>query len=403
MTSKTALRAAIAGGSIGGLFAAHALRQIGWAVDVFEKSSEALSSRGAGIVSHAELETAFQTVGLSTDNFGVQVRTRIVVDQSGAVIRKIPLPQTVTSWNTIYRILHSALPKECYHLGISVHSYKNLKDGVEVIFQGEPPQKYDLLIGADGIRSNIRAQLCPKTKPLYSGYIVWRAVADERDLNMSLEPEFIDSFGFYLPEGLQVLGYPIAGEENSLIQGERRYNMVWYRPTSPTQLQEILRDSNGKTHALSTPPRLIKPHVIDEMRRFAKLYLPHQFNAVLDNTEVPFASPIYDYLVENYVDGHVALIGDAACLARPHIGMGVTKAAQDALCLASELKKHRKINEALASFELKRHAKAALATRQARLMGQYVTSTGTHPNKDGRHHPFMEKIIQETAVSKYAL
>src|SRR3974390_2198079 len=91
-------RAIIIGGSMSGLFSAAFLRQIGWNVDVYERSRTELLGRGAGITGHPELVQALEASGAGTKNLGVEVPKRIAIDRSGRVIDERPLRQTMTSW-----------------------------------------------------------------------------------------------------------------------------------------------------------------------------------------------------------------------------------------------------------------------------------------------------------------
>ena len=65
--------------------------------------------------------------------------------------------------------------------------------------------------------------------------------------------------------------------------------------------------------------------------------LAPQFDEMVSLCEQPFLQPIYDLEVPRMAFGRVALAGDAAFVARPHIGAGVAKAADDALALADAL------------------------------------------------------------------
>ena len=59
------------------------------------------------------------------------------------------------------------------------------------------------------------------------------------------------------------IGNPVAGPDNDLRPGHRRYNVVWYRPADErTKLQWLLTDDSGKTHAISIPPHLIRKEAI---------------------------------------------------------------------------------------------------------------------------------------------
>jgi 2-polyprenyl-6-methoxyphenol hydroxylase-like FAD-dependent oxidoreductase len=78
-----AARAVIIGGSMSGLFAKAFLRQVGWEVDVYERSRVELVGRGAGITTHPELLDALEKCGAGTRDLGVTVEKRITIDRSG--------------------------------------------------------------------------------------------------------------------------------------------------------------------------------------------------------------------------------------------------------------------------------------------------------------------------------
>ena len=115
--------ALIVGGSIGGLFAAAALRARGWSVEVFERSDVELAGRGAGIVTHPELIAALQAVGASVDDLGVQVSERVAFDLAGDRVAEMPYPQIVTSWTRLHQLLRALLPDGAHHLGRHALSY----------------------------------------------------------------------------------------------------------------------------------------------------------------------------------------------------------------------------------------------------------------------------------------
>ena len=120
--------AIICGGSIGGLFAAAALRAKGWQVDVYERSAVELAGRGAGIVTHDILIDALNSVGAGTEALGVDVHDRVAFDLQGRVVASLAYFQTVTSWDRIHQLLRRILPDRHHHLGcavaIAVHERK---------------------------------------------------------------------------------------------------------------------------------------------------------------------------------------------------------------------------------------------------------------------------------------
>src|SRR5229473_1637257 len=110
-------RAVIIGGSMSSLFAAAFLRQIGWDVDVFERSPVELVGRGAGITTHPELLDALEQSGAGTRDLGIEVEKRIAIDRAGRIIGERALPQILTSWDRLQRLLRQTVDPAHYHLG----------------------------------------------------------------------------------------------------------------------------------------------------------------------------------------------------------------------------------------------------------------------------------------------
>src|SRR6516165_5272063 len=175
-------RAIIIGGSMSGLFAAAFLRQIGWDTDVYERSTVELTGRGAGITTHPELLEALQNSGAGTRDLGVAVDKRIALDRAGRVIGEKYLPQILTSWDRLQRLLRDTIDPAHYHLGHTFERVEQDGSGVVVHFAGGHSERADIRIGSDGIRSSVRAQIAPAIQPIYSGYYIWRGAPNEADL-----------------------------------------------------------------------------------------------------------------------------------------------------------------------------------------------------------------------------
>ena len=391
-------RAIICGGSIGGLFAALALLRAGWEVEVLERTGVELSGRGAGIVTHPELIAALREVGADTAELGVAVEERVAYDIDGGRVRAVPHPQVVTSWDRIHRGLRALLPDAAQLLGAEVTGYEQDAGAARVRLADGRVREGDLVVGADGFRSAIRGQMLPRVQPEYAGYVVWRALAREADLPAAVRDDIFTTFGLFLPRGTQIIGYPIAGEGNDLRPGHRRYNFVWYAPVAADRLADMLTDADGHRHAISIPPPRVREEVLATMREEARAMLPDPFVEILDRSERPFFTPIYDHCSPRMADGRVALSGDAACVARPHVGMGVTKAALDALALARHVTGTRDVPAALAAYSAERVPAARTAWSRARLLGSYIFDGPDGANPDGRANPRAEEIIRTTAV-----
>ncbi len=394
-------KAIVCGASIGGLFAAAALRKTGWIVDVYERSSVELSGRGAGIVTHPQLIESLQAVGANTDDLGIPVKARVAIDRRGHEVARLDYPQIVTSWDRLHVILRALVPDGHHHLGRIVTGYQQNAEGAVVRFADGGHAAADLVVGADGFRSAIRGQMQPQVQPVYAGYVVWRALTDEAALPRNLVERIFEQFDFYLPSGTQVLGYPIAGPDNDLSEGKRRYNFVWYVPVDPDTLQDMLTDSDGRRHDLSIPPPLVRDDVLDEIYKRADRVLPPPFREVLEHSERPFFTPIYDHVSPVFSVGCVALAGDAASVARPHVGMGVTKAGQDALALSQHLAA-ADVPRALKAYSQERTAASQMVHERAQVLGRLMMAKPEEgDNSDGRNNPNLADIMRLTAIADF--
>lgn len=376
MTSAGERRAIIIGGSMAGLFAGHFLMRRGWQVDVYERTPGRLSARGAGIITHPELRAALAALDLDTGpGFGVEIATRVALDVHDAVIATLPCPQIATSWTRVHAMLSDGFPPAHIHAAADLVAIEQTAASITARFADGRIETADVLVGADGLRSTVRAALFPDLEPAYAGYVAWRGLLPEAVTGDG--PEFARSsqFAFCLPPGEQMLGYPIAGPNNDVRLGHRHYNFVWYRPAdAAAELPALLTDAQGQRHTLSIAPHLIAPSVVAEMRTHAAQVLAPWFKTIVARTQRPFLQPVYDLAVPDMAVGRAVLLGDAAFVVRPHVGGGVVKAADDAQALAYALQHAGKDPApALAAFSASRHPVGQTMIDQARRLGSYLT------------------------------
>lgn len=374
MNEKRTGRAIVVGGSISGLFTALLLRRTGWEVDVFERSDSELAGRGAGIVTHAALREAVRAAGPDPDDaLGLNVELRRMFDRAGKLTAEQPYPQIVTSWDRMFRVLKEEFPDSNYHLDKEMTRCEERGSQITAHFSDGSSAEGDVLIGADGIRSSVRAQYLPDVKPDYAGYVAWRGLVPESEISPRTHEDLFKYFSFCLPEGEQMLGYPVAGPNNELSNGSRRYNFVWYRPANDSQLQQLLTDSSGHTHQGSIPPPLVRSENIEILRTASEKYLAPQFQEMVALTPRPFLQPIYDLNSPTMAFGRAAILGDAAFVARPHVGAGVAKAAADALALAQAIQSNGDdVVSALRIFESQRLSIGQRIIERARHLGAYI-------------------------------
>jgi 2-polyprenyl-6-methoxyphenol hydroxylase-like FAD-dependent oxidoreductase len=392
-------RALVVGGSLGGLFAANLLLRAGWDVQVFEHSRGGLVGRGAGIITHPELFTCLARGGVAIDDrFGVDVPERIAFDRAGSVLGTLAITQCLTTWGRLYELLKAAFPDERYHLGHSLSAVDVSNEGALARFANGASAEGDLLVAADGIRSAVRAQLVPEAKPRYAGYVAWRGLADERTLSAGTCADLFPRMAFSLNEHEHMVGYPVAGFTRSTRQGERCFNFVWYRPVEAGDaLRELCTDVNGHAHDMSVPPPLIRPALVQGVKEAACRLLAPQFAEVVQRAPQPFFQAIYDLESPRMTFGRIALLGDAAFVARPHVGMGVTKAAGDAMALVDALQRTDDVASAFAFYEAARRNIGAAVVAHACELGSYLAGSR---DEDARRHHTADAVMREIAVTR---
>lgn len=395
-------KAVIVGGSLGGLFAANLLQRAGWDVHVYERVAEELEGRGAGIVTHPELMDALAAIGVPPDEeVGVSVQERVTLALDGSVLGRRPLPQVLTAWGHLYRILRSRFPSERYHNGYTLTAAEQTEDAVHLTFANGHRISADMVVAADGLRSTVRQALLPAAKPVYAGYIAWRGLVDESALSERVKTELFPYFAFGIPPHEQMIAYPVAGQANGMEPGRRRFNFVWYRPAEEsTTFKDMVTDSDGRVWIDGIPPPLIRESIVAEARQAAHAVLAPQFAEVVEKTENLFFQPIFDLESTSIAMGRIALLGDAAFVARPHCGMGVTKAAGDAMALVKAMNRKVDIKEALQEYEQQRLAFGSYIVGHARALGAYMQAQirTEEERRMAERYRTPEAIMRETAV-----
>jgi 2-polyprenyl-6-methoxyphenol hydroxylase-like FAD-dependent oxidoreductase len=391
-------RAVIAGGSVGGLFVGTILLRQGWLVDIFERAASGLESRGAGIAGHAELTAILKTIGLAGDRPpGIDVGGRVAFDRHGNKLASFDYPQFLTSWSSVFNLLHAAFPPARYHLGVELLDLEQTDRGVVALLSSGERVAADLVIGADGVRSRVRALLAPHVVPRFGGYVAWRGILDEADLSAAFMAETFDQFSFCFPPGGQFIGYPLLGSDGSIAPGRRRYNFIWYTHVGGgAELDALMTDERGERHE-SIPPPLIRKQHIEALRHAGACNLPAPFAEVVTRAQRHLLQPIYDVESEQLAFGRVALIGDAGFVARPHVGIGVLKAAQDAAALAQGLKQSDRVPDALKRYESERLKPNVDAVAFGRYLGSFIERGLAGPSSDPQLDLSVEFIIRESA------
>lgn len=195
---------------------------------MFERVSAGLSSRGAGIAGHGELSALLRQAGVDQAPLGINVDGRVAYGMSGEVIDRVDHPQYLTSWGFVYRQLYAVFPAERYHGGIELVDLRAGMGKPVALFANGRQVQADLIVGADGFRSRVRAVVAPEIQPRYGGYVAYRGVMRESVLSTRFRAESVALWTFLFPGDGQLIGYPLLGADDSREPGERRYSYLWY-------------------------------------------------------------------------------------------------------------------------------------------------------------------------------
>ena len=361
MMDAKPLHIIVVGGSIAGLSTGIALRCIGCDISIYERSPEVLRGRGGGLVVQYEMLDWMVEHGITTlETLSIPGVERQFLDQSGHVIQAFPDATPFTSWDAVFHQLRAAFPDEHYHLGKQCVAIAEGLDACVVAFADGERAHADMVVGADGLGSLVRTSLFPETKPRYAGYVAWRGVFSESRAPQEVVQALAKKFTLYQGADFHLLTYLIPGEQGEVEPGHRRVNWVWYWNTDErTELPNLLLDIDGMRHHASVGAGKVQPSHIELLRERAQRVLPPVLAELVHATASPFMQVIYDLLSPAMYRGRLLLIGDSACIVRPHTASGTSKASGDAVALAQHLQAHNlDVSAALPRWQAERMAVA---------------------------------------------
>ena len=188
---KNPAKVAVAGGGIGGLTAAIALRRAGFEVSVFERAAE-LREVGVGLLLAANAQRALAKLGLAeaVARLGTPASAGEIRSWRGKVLASIPAAELEKKIGTPSAAVHRAdlqalLAREVgegtLRLGAEVEAFEQDESGVRVLLADGSRESADILVGADGLRSRVKAGLFASEEPCYAGYTAWREVVEPKE------------------------------------------------------------------------------------------------------------------------------------------------------------------------------------------------------------------------------
>ena len=336
----------IAGGGIGGLTLALTLHQIGVRCLVIEASRE-MKPLGVGINIQPNAVRELYDLGIgpdALDQVGVQAREWALVGLNGKEVYAEPRgleagynwPQYAAHRGALhmlfYREVVARLGPDAVLLGTKVTGYIKTDDGVRVNLSDGRHMPARLLIGADGIHSAVRQQMHPDQPPIHwGGAVMWRGTVRAKPLRTG------SSFVGFGTHRHRMVIYPISAPD---ADGTALIN--WIAEVTMDSAEGWQQDGWFREVALSEFAHYF------EGFRYDWLNVP----AMLAEADCAYENPMIDRdPVDTWVDGPVALMGDAAHAMYPTGSNGASQAIVDARVLGAKLVEHGLAPEALAAFD----------------------------------------------------
>ncbi|MEV0226830.1 FAD-dependent monooxygenase [Streptomyces sp. NPDC050704] len=353
-------RLGVVGGSIAGCaMALAAVRAGAQEAVVFERTAGRLADRGVGLGIAAERYGELAAAGFLGPGVPyLQVRRQRWVgagdggtaDGFGRDIGVLPSSFRLHNWGSLWEGLRGRLPASvAYRSASPVVSVTDDEAGGGPVVElaGGHRERFDVVVGADGYRSAVRAMMFPGVRPVYAGYVLLRGTFPA-GLLTGLLPRAAD----WDPADILFVGTPFGHGVAYRIPGGDGDLVNWghyMRP--PADIPGL--DFEDPT---SIPPGKASDELIAHLTGLLGAHAAPHWTQMLRLTprERKLVQPIYDLEVPRVSAGRLLLAGDAASIARPHTGAGAVKAMQDATAFEAAVQASDTWDEALRRYEADR-------------------------------------------------
>ena len=374
----------VVGGGIGGLFAANALIAQGLRVSVYEQAA-ALGEIGAGVFLTPNSVRQLQRVelGPSVEKWGARVGPDSrYFRHDGAPIAPVQVTDS-SGWNATFgmhradlvEILASALPTQVVHTGHRCTAFEQDGDVCRVSFANGAVVEADLVVAADGIHSELRQNVVPPSRPVFSGSVAYRGLVPH-----ALIPHWpTGSWLMWLGKAKHFLTFPVRA--GTLI------NYVGFVPAD-----EEMKES------------WLAPGDPDVLRREFAGWDP-RIGSLVSQVQATFRWGLYDREpLPTWTRGRLTLLGDAAHPMLPHLGQGANQSIEDGMALATILARadRETAPAALLTYERLRRERVALVQRGARENGLRYDSSyadlGVRDAEITAHAAFRKRLYDHDVV-----
>jgi salicylate hydroxylase len=359
MSQQRTIPFLIVGGGIGGLATALALARRGYQTHVLEQAT-AFGEIGAGIQLAPNASSVLDQLGVleQISACAVYPRQMLLVDAlSGETLTAADLgepflhafryPYVVMHRNDLLSILLDACHRNeaiTLETNRQVVAIDDLSNGARITCADGSLYECQALIGADGLRSIVRAHVLEDGEPLCEGFVAYRGAIPVEEV---LEHGGLDTIRYWIGPNLHFIQYPLRRGE--LYNQVAVFKSNRYRANSDDWgAEDELEAHFARTHA-SVRRSLVR---IKRDRHWT----------------------MYDRLpIENWTRHHITLLGDAAHPMLQYIAQGACQALEDAASLADAVARHPDdIRQAFLAYQAERIPRTARVQRTARLFGDII-------------------------------
>lgn len=337
----------IAGGGIAGLTVAFLLEQEGYNTTIVERAS-AWKPAGGGITLMLNGMKMLNEIGVGkqVEAKGQTIKQVKITDAQDHLLSCLNVEQYATTVaktvtihrNDLHEILRNKLTSTPVYFNTTISSIEEQTEKVKIVFSDGRVCYYDLVVGCDGIHSDIRKVLFKGTQLKYAGYTCWRFVCN------------MDDFSY---------------EEDTLTEmwGEgKRFGIV---PLTDKRVHCFASINTSK-------PEKLKTFSVEHFKSLFSGFkgIVPQILHTLNNSEKLIFNRLEDVYVKNWANGRIVLIGDAAHGMTPNLTQGASMAIEDAICLCNSLKEKINIWQGLQEFFNLRKKRVWSIQRKSAILGK---------------------------------
>ncbi|MFI9401252.1 FAD-dependent monooxygenase [Nocardia sp. NPDC052316] len=326
------LHVLVVGAGVAGMAAAGALERRGLSVDLIERRTQ--NPAGAGLFLPGNAVRALAELGVGDAlRDGVPIRRQRLQDHQGRTLAEIDM---AALWRDVgqpvgitYDRLRTALAEKLrlpIRTGVTVRTLDESEAGVAVTFSDGTSGSYDVVVGADGVHSELRRMVNPAAEARYAGQICWRFVTGNT--------AGIHDWTVWLGRGATFLAVPV-GADRLYCYADLSMPEPAAAASAGMPLAEHFSHFGGEVRDLLAGPDA-------------------HFSTIEEVTDSTWRTR------------RIILIGDAAHASSPNMAQGVAMSVEDALVLAESLGGPGEIEQLLARYRLRRLPRTRWVQARAR-------------------------------------